>query len=212
MKKYIAELIGTFALIFCGTGAMIIDVETSGMVSHEGVAIIWGLIVTAMIYTFGNISGAHFNPAVTLAFWVAKVFPAKEILPYLLSQALGAFLASIILHFLFPNSDTLGASLPKGSAVQSFLLELFITFFLMLTIIYLSQGSKVQKAFAGVAIGGVVFLAALFAGPICGASMNPIRSLSPAFVSRHLEYVWVYLTAPIIGAILSVVVWRFLKE
>lgn len=212
MRKYIAEIIGTFALIFCGTGAMIINQQTGGVISHAGVAATWGLIVAAMIYTVGDISGAHLNPAVTIAFWVAKTFPTKEILPYILSQGIGAFLASFILHYLFPTNDTLGASLPAGTAMQSFVLEFILTFLLMFTIIHVAKGSKEQGMFAGIAIGSVVLLEAMFAGPICGASMNPIRSLSPAVVSGHLEHLWVYLSAPILGAVLAVLIWKGLKQ
>lgn len=212
MRKYIAEIIGTFALIFCGTGAIIINQESGGVITHAGIAATFGLIVAAMIYTVGDISGAHLNPAVTIAFWVAKVFPAKEILPYILSQGIGAFLASFTLHFLFPANETLGATLPAGTAMQSFVLELILTFLLMFTIIHVAKGSKEQGMFAGIAIGSVVLLEAMFAGPICGASMNPIRSLSPAVVSGHLEHLWVYLSAPTLGAILAVLVWKFLKD
>jgi aquaporin Z len=212
MRKYIAEIIGTFALIFCGTGAIIINQESGGAITHTGIAATFGLIVAAMIYTVGDISGAHLNPAVTIAFWVAKVFPAKEILPYILSQGIGAFLASFTLHYLFPANETLGATLPSGTAMQSFVLELILTFLLMFTIIHVAKGSKEQGMFAGIAIGSVVLLEAMFAGPICGASMNPIRSLSPAVVSGHLEHLWVYLSAPTLGAILAVLVWKGLKD
>ncbi|MBL7921642.1 MAG: aquaporin [Bacteroidia bacterium] len=212
MRKYIAEIIGTFALIFCGTGAIIINQESVGAITHAGIAATFGLIVAAMIYTVGDISGAHLNPAVTIAFWVAKVFPAKEILPYIISQGIGAFLASFTLHYLFPNNATLGATSPAGTAMQSFILELILTFLLMFTIIHVAKGSKEQGMFAGIAIGSVVLLEAMFAGPICGASMNPIRSLSPAVVSGHLEHLWVYLSAPTLGAVLAVLVWQGLKE
>ena len=212
MRKYIAEIIGTFALIFCGTGAIIINQESGGAITHAGIAATFGLIVIAMIYTVGNISGAHLNPAVTIAFWVAKVFPAKEILPYIISQGIGAFLASLVLRFLFPANQLLGASLPVGSEMQSFILELILTFILMFVIIHMATGSKEQGMFAGLVIGSVVWLEALFAGPICGASMNPIRSLSPAIVSGHTEHLWIYLSAPILGAIIAVYTWMGLKE
>jgi aquaporin Z len=212
MKKYIAEIIGTFALIFCGTGAIIINAETGGAISHAGVAAVWGLIVAAMIYTVGDISGAHLNPAVTIAFWVAKQFPSKDVLPYFLSQAFGAFAASSTLHFLFPLNETLGTTLPAGSAVQSFILEFILTFLLMFTIVQVAKGSKEQGMFAGLAIGSVVLLEAMFAGPVCGASMNPIRSLSPALISGHTEYLWIYLSAPILGASFAVMVWKVLKN
>lgn len=212
MRKYIAEIIGTFALIFCGTGAIIINQISGGAITHAGIAATFGLIVAAMIYTVGDISGAHLNPAVTIAFWVAKVFPAKEILPYIISQGIGAFLASFTLHYLFPANETLGATIPAGTAMQSFILELILTFILMFTIIHVAKGSKEQGMFAGIAIGSVVLLEAMFAGPICGASMNPIRSLSPAVISGHLEHLWVYLTAPILGAVLAVLTWKVLRD
>jgi len=205
MKKYIAELIGTFALVFCGTGAIIIQQETA-LVTHVGVAITFGLIVSAMIYAFGDISGAHLNPAVTIALSVAKRFSAKEILPYVVSQALGAFLASFMLKFLFPANEFLGSTLPANSAIQSFVLEVILTFFLMLVIFQMSVATDNKKMFAGTAIGSVVLLEALFAGPISGASMNPIRSIAPALVSQHMEHLWVYVCAPLGGAFLAVLV------
>ncbi|MFO0321772.1 MAG: MIP/aquaporin family protein [Bacteroidota bacterium] len=212
VKKCLAEIIGTFALIFCGTGAIIINQETAGAITHLGIATTWGLIVAAMIYTVGDISGAHLNPAVTISFWIIKLFPTKEILPYIISQWIGAFLASCTLHYLFPNNSMLGATTPSGNFIQSFILELILTFILMLTIIHVSKGSKEQGMFAGMAIGSVVLLEAIFAGPICGASMNPIRSLAPAIVSGHLEHLWIYLSAPFIGAIAAVYCWKFLKS
>ncbi|MBI3520223.1 MAG: aquaporin [Bacteroidetes bacterium] len=212
MRKYLSEIIGTFALVFCGTGAIVIDQETAGAVSHVGVAITFGLIVTAMIYTIGDISGAHLNPAVTIAFWVAKTFPAKDIIPYIISQGIGAFMASFALHLLFPGNTTLGATLPSGSSTQSFILELILSFILMFVILHAAKGSKEQGMFAGLVIGGVVLLEAMFAGPVCGASMNPIRSLAPAVISGHTEHLWVYILAPVSGAILAVVSWQILKK
>ena len=211
MKKYLSELIGTFALVFCGTGAIIIDQQTNGQVGHIGVAITFGLIVTAMIYAFGDKSGAHLNPAVTIAFSVANLFPRKEILPYIISQIVGALIASGLLKLLFPSNLNLGATIPAGSNLQSFILEVILTFILMLVILFTSQGSKETGTMAGLAIGGVVLLEAMFAGPICGASMNPGRSLSPAIVSGNMSTVWIYLAAPILGAMLSTFIWRFIK-
>jgi aquaporin Z len=210
MRKYLAEIIGTFALVFCGTGAIIINQESNGVITHAGIAVTFGLIVSSMIYALGDISGAHFNPAVTIAFWLAKKFPAKEILPYIISQGTGAFAASFILKFLFPANQMLGTTLPSGSPMQSFVLELILTFILMLVIIHVATGSKEQGMFAGIAIGSVVLLEAMFAGPICGASMNPVRSLSPAIVSGHTEHLWVYLTAPILGALFATGAWMVL--
>lgn len=212
MKKYIAEAIGTFALVFCGTGAIIINQETNGTVSHAGIAITFGLIVMAMIYSLGDISGAHLNPAVSIAFTIAKRFQLKQLLPYILSQIAGALLASLVLKFLFPSNELLGATMPTGSDMQSFVLEFLLTFFLMLVIINVATGSKEQGMFAGLAIGSTVLLEAMFAGPICGASMNPARSLSPAIVSGHAEHLWIYLTATILGAITAIPLWKYLSD
>jgi aquaporin Z len=212
MRKYIAEAIGTFTLVFCGTGAIIIDQESKGGVTHAGVAITFGLIVMSLIYALGNVSGAHLNPAVSIAFTVAKRFPVQQLLPYIISQLGGAVFASLILRFLFPHNELLGATLPAGPAMQSFILEFILTFFLMLVIIHVATGSKEQGTMAGLAIGSVVLLEAMFAGPICGASMNPARSFAPALVSGHLEYLWVYLIATPLGAMAAIPVWKYLTH
>ena len=210
MRKYIAETIGTFALVFCGTGAIIINQETNGKVTHVGIAITFGLIVMAMIYALGNISGAHLNPAVSIAFALSGRFSVKELLPYILSQLSGAFAASLILHYLFPGNSNMGATLPSGQEMQSFILELILTFFLMLVIIHVATGSKEQGMFAGLAIGSTVLLEAMFAGPISGASMNPARSLAPAIISGNTDHLWIYLAAPVFGAAFGVLVWKLL--
>jgi len=210
LKKSVAEIIGTFALVFCGTGAVVIDKETGGAVSHVGIAITFGLIIMCMIYALGDISGAHLNPAVSIAFVLAGRLPLKSLGIYTGSQILGAFLASGVLKILFPANEFLGTTLPAGSALQSFILELILTFLLMLVIINVATGSKEQGLFAGIAIGSVVLLEAMFAGPICGASMNPARSLAPAIVSGHTEYLWVYMVAPVAGAALAIPLWRYL--
>ena len=212
MKKYIAELIGTFALIFCGTGAIVIDQQTNGQVTHVGVAITFGLIVTALIYALGNKSGAHFNPAVTIAFSVVNLFPKKQILPYIIAQIAGALIASVALKLLFPTNQNLGATLPSGTQLQSFFLEIILTFILMFVILFTSQGSKETGTMAGLAIGGVVLLEAMFAGPISGASMNPARSISPAVVSGNISVLWLYVVAPIAGAIIAAFLWKFLEK
>jgi aquaporin Z len=212
MRNYIAELIGTFALVFCGTGAIVINQQSGGAITHAGIAITFGLIVMSMIYALGNISGAHLNPAVSIAFAIGRRFPAKQVLPYIISQFIGATLASMTLRGLFPTNELLGATLPADTAMQSFILEFILTFFLMLVIVNVANGSKEQGMFAGLAIGAVVALEAMFAGPICGASMNPARSFAPAIVSGHLEHLWLYLTAPVAGAILAIPIWKYLTS
>ncbi|HEY5463052.1 MAG TPA: aquaporin [Hanamia sp.] len=212
MRKYVSELIGTFALVFCGTGAIIINQQTNGEVSHAGIAITFGFIVMAMIYALGNISGAHLNPAVTIAFTLAKKFQINQLFPYIISQLAGAILASIVLKYLFPTNETLGATLPAGTQLQSFILEFILTFFLMFVIINVATGSKEQGIVAGLAIGSTVLLEAMFAGPICGASMNPARSIAPALISGHMEHLWIYIVATITGAALAIPVWAFLNN
>ena len=199
MRKYFAEAIGTFALVFAGTGAIVIDQVTGGGVTHVGVAMTFGLIVMAMIYAVGDTSGAHLNPAVTLGFWAAQRLPGRAVLPYWLSQLTGALLASALLRVLFLKSPSLGETLPAGAAYQSFVLEIVLTAILMFVILSVATGPKETGVMAGIAIGGVIGLEAMFAGPICGASMNPMRSLAPALVSGHLTSLWIYLIAPPLG-------------
>lgn len=212
MNKYLSELLGTFAVVFCGTGAIVINQQSGGAVTHVGIAITFGFIVMAMIYALGDISGAHMNPAVTIAFTIAKRFQLKQVLPYLVSQLAGAVLASLTLRFLFPTNDTLGATLPAGTEIQSFVLEFLLTFFLMLVIINVATGSKEQGMFAGLAIGSTVLLEAMFAGPVCGASMNPARSISPALISGHIQHLWIYIAAPVAGAALAIPVFHLLHH
>ena len=204
MKRYLAEFFGTFGLVFAGTGAIVINHASNGAIGHAGIALTFGLIVLAMIYAFGDVSGAHLNPAVTTAFALARRFSWREAPLYMTAQLLGAFAASGLLRALFPADQTLGATLPAGPAAQSFVLEAVLTFLLMLVILSVSTGAKEKGITAGIAIGSVIGLEAMFAGPICGASMNPARSLSPAVVSGHLEYIWVYLAGPMLGAALAV--------
>ena len=204
MRKLAAELIGTFALVFAGTGAIVINEASGGAITHVGIALTFGLVVLAMIYTLGDVSGAHLNPAVTLGFWVARRFHGREIFGYVTAQISGALLASLVLKILFPADKNLGATHPAGTAAQSFILEFILTFLLMLVILNVSTGAKEKGITAGIAVGAVIALEALFAGPICGASMNPARSLAPAFASGQLNDLWIYLLAPPLGAVTAV--------
>lgn len=211
MKKYASEFLGTFAIVFCGTGAIIINEQSNGVITHVGIAITFGLIVMAMIYTLGERSGAHLNPAVSIAFALQGVFPPRQVLPYILSQLAGGLSASLVLKALFPASVLLGATVPSGSHMQSFVLEFILTFFLMLTIASVAEGGKEKGLYAGMAIGSVVMLEAMFAGPVSGASMNPARSFGPALVSGALEPLWIYIAAPVAGAAAAVLVHRLIK-
>lgn len=208
VRKYTAEMIGTFCLVFAGTGAVVINDVQGGVISHVGIALTFGLVVMAMIYAIGDVSGAHINPAVTIAFWAARRFKGKMVLPYIACQCVGAISASLLLLTLFPNHETLGTTLPTGvwkqAIWQPFVLEVVLTFMLMFVILNVSTGAQEKGIMAGAAIGAVVAFEAMFAGPLTGASMNPARSLGPALVSGNLTHLWLYIAAPILGALLAV--------
>jgi aquaporin Z len=208
MKNYIAELVATYFLVFCGTGAIVINDVSGGVVMQNGIAISFGVIVTVMIFAFGRSSGAHMNPAVSIALASVKLFPKKEVVPYILAQLAGAVLASLTLKGLFSSNEFLGSSLPSdGSALTAFILEFILTFLLMMVILFTTQGRKMEQYFAPIAIGLTVLMEAQFAGPICGASMNPARSFGPALISGHTEHLWVYLLATTLGAIVASGFW-----
>jgi aquaporin Z len=204
MRKYAAEVFGTFCLVFAGTGAIVIK-DIHPAVTHVGVALTFGLVVLALIYALGEASGAHLNPAVTVGFLFASRFPARQVPGYVLAQCAGALLASALLRLLFPDDATgLGGTRPTGPPWQSFVLEVVLTLLLMFVILSVSTGAKEKGLMAGVAVGSVIALEALFAGPVCGASMNPARSLAPAVVSGQPGSLWIYLLAPVLGAGLAV--------
>lgn len=211
LRKSFAEFVGTFALVFAGTGAIVINDVSGGAVTHPGIALTFGLVVLAMIYTFGDVSGAHFNPAVTLGFFTARRMRGAETVPYILAQCLGATAASLVLRLLFADQRTLGMTMPAGSALQSGVLEVLLTLFLMLVILSVSTGAKEKGITAGIAIGATIALEAMFAGPISGASMNPARSLGPALIAGDLSSLWIYIVAPILGAVLAVPVCRLAR-
>lgn len=212
MKKLLAEFFGTFCLVFAGTGALVTNDVFGGTVTHVGVALTFGLIVLAMVYSVGDISGAHLNPAVTLGFLAARRFEGRRVLPYIASQVSGALAASLLLRALFPRHASLGATMPAGSVAQSFLMEVVLTAILMLVILSVSTGSKERGITAGIVVGAVVALEALFAGPVSGASMNPARSIGPAVVTQHFSSLWLYVVAPICGALIAVAGCRCMRE
>ena len=209
LRNLAAEALGTFCLVFAGTGAIVVNdtlrtAADQGSVTHVGVSLVFGLVVMAMIYAVGDVSGAHLNPAVTAGFWLAKRFPGAGVAGYVAAQCLGALIASGLLRAMFPEHATLGATLPAGGALQAWIMELVLTFILMFVILGVSTGAKEKGMMAGAAIGGVIALEALFGGPVSGASMNPARSLAPAIVSGDFGSLWIYLTAPVAGAALAV--------
>jgi MIP family channel proteins len=210
----LAEGIGTFGLVFAGCGAIMIDTLSHGQITHVGVGLVFGLIITVMIYAFGHISGAHFNPAVTLAFVLARHFPLRRLWIYWCAQFVGAILAALCLRWLLGDVAHLGATLPEGvgGAWQSFALEALLTFFLMVVIMAMATDTRAVGQAAALAIGATVALEALFAGPISGASMNPARSLAPALVSFTWTAQWVYLSAPFVGAVAGALLYRWMRE
>lgn len=199
-KPLIAEFIGTFALVFAGTGAIIVD-KLTGVIGHIGISATFGLVIMCMIYAVGHISGAHFNPAVTIAFVAIKRFPPLQAIFYILSQLSGSLLASIILRITFGNVAKLGATLPIGGLLPSFVLEIVLTFFLVFVIIAVATDECAPCMMCGLTIGMTVAFCALFGGPISGASMNPARSFGPAVICGDLSYLWLYIIAPIIGGL-----------
>lgn len=207
-RRLCAEAFGTFWLVFAGTGAVVVDEVTGGGVTHVGVALTFGLAVMALIYALGSVSGCHINPAVTLGLCVAGRCERCLVVPYIGSQCAGAFLASGTLRMLFPESGSLGATSPAGSDLQSLVLEFLLTLLLMFVILSVASGGGEEKLLGGIVVGGVIGFEALFAGPISGASMNPARSLAPAMVAMHLDDVWIYVVAPIAGALASVPLYR----
>jgi aquaporin Z len=207
----LTEVLGTAGLLLFGTGAVIVDEQTHAL-GHGGIAAAFGLVVFMLIQSLGSVSGAHVNPAVTIGFWAAGRFPGRRVLPYVLAQLVGGLLGSALVWLLATPGSTLGATLPAHSALQALGLETGLTFFLMLVILRVTAGSKEEGILAGLAISATVGLEALVAGPLCGASMNPARSLAPALVSGHVEAAWVYVVGPVAGVLLAVLADKGLQE
>ncbi len=210
-RRLAAEFVGTFTLVFAGCGAIMVDAKT-GQLGHVGVAISFGLVIMAMIYAVGHISGAHFNPAVTFAFALSRHFPWTRAVGYWSAQLLGALTAAALLRGSLGNIAHVGATLPSGSQGQSFLWELVMSFFLMFVIMAVATDTRAVGEAAAIAIGGTIGLDAMFGGPISGASMNPARSTGPAIVSGDLHALWLYILAPIIGTALGALSYQFIRS
>jgi MIP family channel proteins len=212
MPNYLAEVFGTFFLIFAGTGVVVVDQITGGRVGGLAISLVWGLVVLAMIYSIGHVSGAHMNPAVTIGFYSVGRHPREEVLPYIASQLIGAVAASVMLRLIFLGYETnLALTAPAGTELQSFLLEIVITFMLMFIIMGVATDDRAQGAMAGIAIGGTIAALVIFAGPISGCSMNPARSFAPALVTFNFAHYWLYVAGPIIGAVLGAQTYRLLR-
>ncbi|WP_315791979.1 MIP/aquaporin family protein [Fischerella sp. JS2] len=212
-QEVLAEAIGTFTLVFAGTGAVMVNEVSKGAVTHVGISFVFGAVVAALIYSIGHLSGAHFNPAVTLAFWTSGFFPKRRVLPYILAQSIGAIAASATLRISLGKVGNLGATLPlNNNWLQSFVLETLLTFILMFVIFGSGLDRRAPIGFAGLAIGLTVGLEAMFMGPITGASMNPARSLGPALIAGIWQHHWVYWLAPILGTQLAVLIYSQLSN
>lgn len=210
LRLGLAELIGTYFLVFFGTGAMVVNGAYEGVITHLGVALAFGVVVMGMIFALGDVSGAHMNPAVSIAFWSIGKLPFKRLISFIPFQLLGALLASFTLVLLFPNQQHYGETVPQGSWEQSFLMEFILSLFLMLVIIFNATGSKEKGITAAIAIGFSVFICALVGGPISVASMNPARTFGPAVASGNYAHFWIYLVAPIVAMVLAVFIWKYI--
>jgi MIP family channel proteins len=210
VRRSAAEAIGAFMLVFAGAGAVMVDAKTHAL-GHVGVAISFGLVIMAGIYAVGHISGAHFNPAVTLGFVLTRHFPLSRAAGYWLAQLVGAVAAAAVLRASLGNVAHVGATLPSGSQAQSFLWELVMTAFLMFVIMAVATDTRAVGEAAAIAIGGTIGLEAMFGGPISGASMNPARSIGPAFVSGDLHALWLYVVAPLVGAAVGGLLYQLVR-
>jgi aquaporin NIP len=203
-RRALAEGLAAFALVFAGCGAIIADERFGGELGVLGIGVVFGLIIMAMVYATGHLSGAHINPAVTTAFALARHFPARDAIAYICAQLAGATAGALLLLALWEDKPAdLGATVPSVGAGSAFVYELVLTAFLMFVIMAVATDTRAVGAAAALAIGGTVGLDALFGGPITGASMNPARSLGPALASGQWSDFWVYLAGPLAGAALG---------
>ena len=211
VRALVAEFIGTFILVFAGVGSIVAEKSFHGGLGLVGIALTWGLVVMAMVYTFGHISGTHINPAVTLAFALTKHFPVRKVIPYWIAQILGAIVASFAVQYLM-GPVGLGVTLPSVPVFPAFLIEIIMTFILMIVVMAVATDTRAVGEAAAIAVGGTVTFLVLFGGPLTGASLNPARSIGPALVSGNLTSIWIYIFAPLIGACLAALVYKFVSK
>ncbi|MDC7124154.1 MAG: aquaporin [Spirochaetales bacterium] len=202
-KSLIAEFFGTFMLVLFGCGASVVDYGYGNIIGHLGCSMVWGVVVMAMVYSVGNVSGAHLNPAVTIGFIFARKMDLRIASLYIITQFAGSFVASFLLRLAFPESLTLGETIPSVTNLLAFIIEMVLTFILMFVVLNVSTGHMEKGIMAGVAVGGTVFISALVGGPLTGASMNPARSLGPAVFSGKMSEIFIYLIAPVLGAVIA---------
>jgi aquaporin NIP len=210
LRQVGAEFLGTYALVTTGCGAIVVNSQT-GALSHLGVALTFGLVITVMIVATGHLSGAHFNPAVTLALASIRRFPWRDVPFYIIGQLLGAILGAFTLRLLFGLTASLGATLPQGDPIQSLGMEFLMTAGLMFVITAVATDPRVPTPLAALAIGATVALGALWGGPISGASMNPARSFGPALVAGAWSFQWIYWLGPITGAVLGALIYQLIR-
>lgn len=211
-RRAATEALAAFALVFAGCGAIVANTVYADTLGAVGVSLVFGLIVMVMVYATGHLSGAHINPAVTVAFTLARHFPAREAAAYIAAQVTGALAAALVLLAIWPDQPAqLGATIPTVGAGSAFVYETILTAFLMFVIVAVATDTRAVGAAAAIAIGGTVGLDALFGGPVTGASMNPARSLGPALASGELTDLWIYLTAPFLGAALGALAYQLVR-
>ena len=208
----VAEGIGTFFLVLIGPGAVMVDAFSNGAIGHVGVALSFAFVITAMVFALGHLSGAHFNPAVTIGFWSVRHFPAREVLPYVLAQCVGAIAASLVLRAILGPIGSSGATLPSIPVAAALGVEFLLSFALMFVIMAVATDERVAGGFAAIAVGLTVGFCALMAGPLTGASMNPARSLGPALAGMHWHAHWLYWVAPVLGMLTAARVYDFLRS
>ena len=206
-----SEAIGTFAIVFFGCGAIMVAERFPGSMGPASIPVIFGLVVAAMIYTLGHISGAHFNPAVTLAFAVSRHFPMRDVAVYIVAQCVGALVASWLLGQILPAGHSFGATTPSVASAAACTWEAILTFFLMLVVMGVATDTRAVGTMAGAAIGAMVMLDAFVGGRLTGASMNPARSLAPALFEGRMDVLWIYIISPIVGAILASLLYQWIR-
>ena len=209
-RRLVAESVGTFTLVFAGCGAIMVNADGGGL-GQLGIAIAFGLAIMVMVYAVGHVSGAHFNPAVSLAFALTRHFPWPRVAGYWAAQAAGALAAAALLRASLGDVANVGVTQPSGSDAQSFVWEVVLSFFLMFVIVAVATDTRAVGEAAAIAIGATVGLDALVGGPISGASMNPARSLGPALVAGDLDALWIYLTAPLLGAAVGALAYALVR-